>query len=253
MPPRRSSPCGGVQLLRSRHDPCQQIRQQFKRRTHSMFKTIKAALTALAAGFLLSTTIATASARSFSSSSQTLRATWASFEFSLAGATVRCRVTLEGSFHSRTFAKVERSSIGAVTRAISARPCTGGEVWFDNGVEPAPGGRINRLPWNLTYEAWGFTLPNIELLDFLVTRFSVVRQIGGSCTARYGNATDNLTLITKRESGGGLTTITPAVGRDRVTLVTRLGGIFCPERITLSGTGNLTVLGSASRITVTLI
>jgi len=219
-----------------------------------MRRSIKMTLTALAAAFLLFSAVATASARNLSSSSQTLRVTWASLEFVASEvSTIRCRLTLEGSFHSRTIAKVARSLIGAITRATVAHPCTGGEAWVDNGVEAAPGGSINRLPFHITYEGFSNILPNITLLILLLSRISFVRQSGIDCTARYGSATDNISGNAVREAGGGITTLTPVEGRNRLNLVSRIGGFFCPASISLSGTSNVTVLNSASRITITLI
>ncbi|HEX7291735.1 MAG TPA: hypothetical protein VF250_11480 [Conexibacter sp.] len=62
-----------------------------------------------------------------------------------------CHVTLEGSFHSRTFAKVLGSLIGYVT---TARLGTCGE------------GRATiltvTLPWHVTYAGFAGTLPNIS-------------------------------------------------------------------------------------------
>jgi len=214
---------------------------------------IKLSLTALTAAFLLASLVGMASARNLSSTSQTLRATWASLEFSAAGSVIRCRVTLEGTFHSRTIAKVARALIGSITTATVAHPCTGGEGWSDNGVEATPGGRINRLPFHVTYEGFSGTLPNITLLFLLLSRVSFVIQQGINCTGRYGNATDNISGRAVREAGGGITTLTPVLERDRASLVTRIGGIFCPASGTFSGSGEVTVLGSSSRITITLI
>jgi len=207
----------------------------------------------MAATLMLGLAVGSASARTFSSSSQTLRATFASVELAAGELTIRCRATLEGSLHSSSIAKVARSLIGAVTRAIVGRPCTGGEAWADNGVEAPPGGTINRLPFHLTYESFSGSLPAISSIGLLYSRFSFVIAAGGACTARYGNATDNLGVTSTREASGAITGLSTVVGRDRVTLVTRIGGIFCPERGGFAAVGSPVVLNSGNRITITLI
>jgi len=208
---------------------------------------------AIAVTLMLGLAVGSASARSLSSSTQNIRATFTSLEFEMSSVTVRCRVTLEGSFHARTIVKVERALIGAVTSAIVARPCIGGEGWSDNGIENTPGGRINRLPFHLTYENFTGTLPNVTSIGLLYSRFSFVIQGGTGCTGRYGGASDNISLTSNREAGGAITTLTPVLGRNRVALVTRLAGIFCPESGNFLGTGTPTVLNNANRITITLI
>ena len=116
-----------------------------------------------AATLLLAGVAASASARSLSTSEQSLRATWSSVEFAGSGATIRCRVTLEGSFHARSISKVRGALAGAVTRAIIGHPCTGGEAWADNGTESEPLGTApNKLPFHITYESFqGLSLIHI--------------------------------------------------------------------------------------------
>jgi len=219
-------------------------------RVTQWFTTIATTILVLALG------VATASARNLSTSEQSIRATWSSLEFS-AGVTIRCRVTLEGSLHTRTIAKVARSLIGAGTRAIFAHPCTGGEAWADNGTESEPLGTApSRGPGHLTYESFTGTLPNISAVSFSVSRISFVVQatiLGLTCRGRYGRAEDNITGIAAREAGGGITSITPREGT-RASLVEQLGpNAVCSSTGTFSGTGSATQLVTGSRITITLI
>jgi hypothetical protein len=220
-----------------------------------MRKSVKLVLTALTAALVLSSTVTAASARSLSTSEQSFRATWSSLEFIVRGVTtIRCRVTLEGSFHTRTIAKVARSLIGAISRAIVAHPCTNGEGWADNGTENTPGGRTNRLPFHVTYESFVAPtgLPNITGINLLLSRISFVIQSGGLCTGRYGRAEDNITgLVTV--TGGRVSTLAPVEGRNRASLVTRIGGIFCPETGDFSGVGSVANLSTGAALTVTLI
>src|SRR3954465_5363475 len=91
-------------------------------------RTTKHILTPLPAPLLLATAINTASATRLSTSNQNVRLTWTSLEFAVSSEIVlRCQVTLEGSFHTRTIAKVEGALIGAVTKAVFRQEtCTGG-------------------------------------------------------------------------------------------------------------------------------
>src|SRR5436853_3228582 len=111
----------------------------------------KLGLTALMAAMLLAAAIGTASARSLSVSNQSFRVTWSKLEFEGGlGIPTQCQVTLEGSFHSRTIAKVLRSLIGAITRAVvKTESCSGGRA------------TVGAPPWHVTYQGFTGTLPRI--------------------------------------------------------------------------------------------
>jgi hypothetical protein len=186
-----------------------------------------------AAALLLAAIAANTSARTLSNSNIFWRAEWSSLEF-VGGGTIRCRLTLEGSFHSRTIAKVARALIGAVSRVIFGHPCTGGEEWADNGTEAEPLGTApNRLPWHLTYESFTGTLPNINTINFLLSRVSWVLRttvLGLTCQGRYGRTEDNITFIASREAGGGITSLEPSATLNRSSLVEQLGpNNVCPS------------------------
>jgi hypothetical protein len=207
-----------------------------------MLTSVKLGLTALVATLLLATAISTASARILSVSNQNIRATWASLEFS-SSMTIRCRVTLEGSLHSRTIAKVARQLIGAITKiqADSAN-CTGGEA------TPRP----EILPGHITYEGFRGALPRIDTVYLLLSRIRfqvIVTPV--SCTGDYGTPTDNITGAATVEAGRAITSLAPVAGRNTVTLVT--GSLFCPGSGTLVGTGSVMLLGTTNRILALLI
>ncbi|HEU4722501.1 MAG TPA: hypothetical protein VFS59_14170, partial [Gemmatimonadaceae bacterium] len=69
------------------------------------------------------------------------------------GFRIRCPMTVTGSFHSRTFAKT-RAAIGAVqSHTVSESACTGeGRMRFETA----------EFPYNVDYEAFTGTLPNIR-------------------------------------------------------------------------------------------
>ena len=218
-----------------------------------MRTSVKLLLSALAASLLLAAAVGTASASRISVSNQNIRVTWSRLTFE-GGAAIVCAVTIEGSFHTRTIEKVARSLIGAITKAIVNRAsCTGGTGSTFNGVETY-NGRVpaNTLPWHVTYESFRGTLPNITAVNILLSRFRFGIEIPGICTGEVGNATDNVTGEAAVGAGGQVTRITPVAGSNRATII-RNGGIFCPATGELNGAGEVFLLGTTTRISVTLI
>lgn len=207
-----------------------------------MRTSAKLGLTAFMAALLLASAIGTASARSFSITSQTIRATYRRLEFApeFPGPVVSCPVTLEGSFHSRSFAKVRSTLIGAITRAAAREAsCTNGRVILES------------LPWHLTYESFTGLLPNITTLQVLVSRFRLTLSVSARvCT--YGTATDNLTFRAVVNGSAEFTELLQVEGRNRFNLVEG----FCngPGSLAASiGEGAITALNASTRIRLTLI
>ena len=195
----------------------------------------------LAAALLLAAAVSTASAGSLSVANQTIRVTWSSLE-AVGPINVRCRVTLEGSFHSRTIVKVARTLTGAITRAtIDEANCT-------NGNESP---RNETLPWHLTYEGFAGTLPNITTVFLLLSRMRFRLMAPGICTSDYGIATDNITSRASLNASREITELEPVAGRNRLML--HSGTAFCPPSRTLLGRATVTLLGTTTRIRVTLI
>jgi hypothetical protein len=148
-----------------------------------MRTSAKLGLTTLIAALLLASAVSAASASNLSIEPQNIRTTWSSLEFVSPIVTVRCPVTLEGSFHSRTMPKVMRLLIGAVTRVTIKRDsCREGEA------------SITGLPWHITYEGFAGTLPRITAIRLLLSRFlfNINRPLGLARTCKYGTATDNV-------------------------------------------------------------
>src|SRR6185436_11338861 len=121
-----------------------------------MLRTTRLITACVMAASALTIAVGTAAAGRLSLNPRTFRATWTGLEFtsaSLFGAnTLRCPVTIEGSFHSATIQKRPGALIGHVTRAtmFSAR-CTGGTFTVLQ----------NTLPWHVTYEGFAGALPRI--------------------------------------------------------------------------------------------
>jgi hypothetical protein len=199
---------------------------------------VKLSLTAVVATLALGAFVSISSAARLSSTSQTFRATWVSRDYSGGFGTVRCPLTLEGSFHSRSIVKTAGSLIGLITRAIHA-PASGCATGTASVLAAT-------LPWHVQYASFTGTLPNITNVNTTIVGFSVevCEPTFGICCLLRSSAAQPITFRFARDAGGALTSAT--IG----------GTIDCSGgfAVTAGGTSNsLTVLGSASRITVTLI
>ncbi|HEU4721161.1 MAG TPA: hypothetical protein VFS59_07330 [Gemmatimonadaceae bacterium] len=201
------------------------------------------------AALLLSMAVGTASARNLSISNPNIRVTWSNLEF-VGTVTVRCQLTLEGSFHRNTIVKERGTLIGAITRAtVKTESCTNARL------------RTEGLPWHLTYEGFRGTLPNITEVFLLISRFLIrfERLLGSSCECRYGTATDNVTYTAVVEAGG-ISNLIPVEGRATLTLLEARGEtalIRCPlieQKRAATNDGVVRLLTSATtRIRITLI
>jgi hypothetical protein len=215
---------------------------------------LKLSMTALVASVALTALVSTASARSFSLSNQNFRVTWSSLEFVVEGVRILCPTTIEGSFHSRTIAKVVGSLIGYITRAIIRRPCVNGTMWFHSGEanEVLTGSFPSNLPWHIQYGGFVGALPNITSVrlvfpGLLLTTRSEFFGIPILCEYVTTNANGNAIGTANRV--GGVLTILNMSGRIR----SNTGG--CPDGTFVSAAqeGVITLLGNTTGITVTLI
>ncbi len=198
-------------------------------------KLSKLLLGLVGASVLLAALVSSASARSVSTSSQTLRATFREVRFSGGFGTTVCAVTLEGSLHTRTIAKTAGALIGYIT-AANLGACTTGSATILRET----------LPWHVRYRSFTGTLPAISSIvtDVVGASFQIREPVFGvTCLARTTAETPARGTYT-REAGGALTTAT--IGGESPT--------SCGVNGSFTGTSSaLTVLNSASRITVTLI
>jgi hypothetical protein len=99
----------------------------------------KLLLAGLTAALLLSFAVSGAGARRLSVTNRDFRIVWRSLHLgSTGGVSVDCPLTLEGRFHSSTFAKVEGALIGQMTRStVVPGTCTGGTMTINQKVFPA--------------------------------------------------------------------------------------------------------------------
>lgn len=214
-----------------------------------MRKRSKLLLAGLGATIALAALISTASANRIATSSQGFRATWTELEFIgfEGGTPVRCPVTIEGSFHSRTISKVLEALVGYVSRVVVAESaCTGG----------TGKALTETLPWHIRYAGFGGTLPTITRINLnLVNSAFLVQQLGlfnilNACLYQ-SNATSPMKGILEIGAGGVVNNlrVDETAG---IPLVRTLSGV-CPNPGKLHGTATVTVQGGTTRITVTLV
>jgi hypothetical protein len=214
----------------------------------------KLLLTALTASLVFAVMVSSSSARRFALSNQLFRVTWSSLEFTGRepfGGTlrIRCPVTLEGSFHSRTLSKVSGQLIGYVTRAALTRPCNGGEAWILNGIERP----TNTLPWHIRYDRFIGTLPAIERIRLQLINASFLVLIGGSIGCLFESTAARPAFGFVEREAGGLANTLSADPTSQIPLKASLETIFCPSEGSFEGSGNVTLLGNTTRISVTLV
>jgi len=200
-----------------------------------MHTRVIAALCAAAAGGLMLLGVGTATAGKFSLSNQTIRLTFNDMEYRAGEIRNDCRVTFEGSFHARTFAKVEGSLVGYLTRVTTGQ-CTLGTTLL-----------TETLPWHVRYQGFSGTLPEITLI--------IARIFGVSYRVSTCLGSNEIQLRAVRDP------VTRALTGVEVPLASNrelpLTGILCPSprigALGSNGNGSVMVLGSSSAITVTLI
>jgi hypothetical protein len=207
-----------------------------------MRNRIRAALAAFLGALVLTFAVGAASARNLSYSSQTYRIIWSSLTFSESGGNfpIACPVTLEGSFHSRTFAKVTGLLAGYITRAaVNNVGCTEGQATI----------LTETLPWHVTYQSFTGTLPRINSVRYnlIGAAFQVEPTFGIVCLART-SATFPAAGDAARDARGNITSLIPDS-----ELAIPVTGTNCPRAGIFTGAGEVFVQGSATRVTLSLI
>lgn len=154
----------------------------------------RASLVALIAVTALAIHAASASAIRLALGESGFRVVWAPMRFTVSSFSVSCNLTLEGSLHSRTLAKVERALVGYVTRA-SVASCTGGNATL----------LTETLPWHIQYGSFAGTLPNITSVSLRVIGASVrvsFREFSElACLARTETNSPGVLIASRNELG----------------------------------------------------
>ncbi|HZV74768.1 MAG TPA: hypothetical protein VFF79_13720 [Conexibacter sp.] len=113
------------------------------------------------------------------------------------------------------------------------------------------------LPWHITYEGFSGRLPTIARIRLLLRHTAFITQIfGGLAECLYQDAGTN-----QSENAAGELILTNGSANELAADTTirvpflRGSGLSenCPTRGGFTGTGNVTLLGATTRITVTLI
>ncbi|MBS1869464.1 MAG: hypothetical protein JSS99_07345 [Actinobacteria bacterium] len=202
----------------------------------------------LVATALFAVLASTASAREFEVSETRARVVYRPLIFqSTEGADrISCTVTLEGTFHYRTIAKVERSLFGYVTRAaVDTANCASSPVGIQARV------LTETLPWHLQYKDFAGTLPEVRpRITLIRAGFDLIRvPILGTC--KYIITTNGIVV---GPGGGGINEGT------RASRIIAENGVaspsitpFCPEGRFTSNAEPITVLGGTTTVTVRLI
>lgn len=185
-----------------------------------------------------------ATANRLSLSNQSFRIMYREYSSNNGAVEIICSLTLEGSFHSRTLAKVRGGLIGYVTRAGTTHPCSGGygDMTFLSET----------LPWHVHYLSFTGTLPRISAVTIDVVGWSWdYPEIGGVGVCLYRSTEAGpARFILNREAGGVVTSVGADPG---ITVPKFRGGILCAETINYRGTGSLSLLGTTTPIRITLI
>jgi len=205
---------------------------------------VKLVLAAMTAAALLASLAGSASARNFSVTNRNFRVTWTPlitaepFGFF----TVRCNMTMEGSFHENTIPKVLETLMGYITRAIASHPCTNGEGWVWNGTEGALTG-ASSLPWHIRYAGFTGTLPSISgiRINLIRPKFSINNAV---CLGTYLPSTHRATI---NVLGDRSTTIT----LEEESMSAIEGN--CPSGRFQGVSNRVTLLGTTTAISLSLI
>jgi hypothetical protein len=209
-----------------------------------MIRSSKLLLTGLTAALLLAAMVSSASANRLSVSNQAFRVVFTPLTFQSSeegGVQVRCNVTLEGSFHTRTIVKTANSLIGHISRA-SLNSCSGGTATILQAS----------LPWHVQYRSFTGTLPNITgvVLGLVGAAFLLDTALA-DCL--YQSTAASPAVGTVNISSGRATTLT-ASERFAIPIRTSLSvGCAFAQNGFFTGSGTVTLLGNTTVISVTLI
>jgi len=206
---------------------------------------VKLMLVAATATVVLGASVSTASARRIEVSSQRFHQVWSSLNFVGQFATVKCPVTLEGSFHSKTTSKVIGQLVGYISRVtVGNSSCTSGHATA----------LTETLPWHITYEGFSGILPRITEIHLLLVgaafRFEL---LGGSCLARTTTTEPAEGWIFIEPNTGQVTQLEP----NRNRLITNSAGCLAGSTGHFEGLSEVFAggveSGNTTRITVRLV
>jgi len=205
---------------------------------------VKLILAAATATVVLGAAASTASARRIEVSEQRFHQVWTSITFVGEFASVKCPMTIEGSFHSKTTSKVIGQLIGYITRVtLIGGACTSGHATALTEI----------LPWHITYEGFGGILPRITEIHILLIgaafRFEL---LGGSCLVQTSTTEPSEDWIFIEPNTGQVRNLFPNPNR----LIRTSAGCLAGATGRFEGTSEVFAGGQESgttRITVRLV
>jgi len=203
----------------------------------------KLTLAGLTATLLMGLAVSAASASHLRVTNQNFRVTWSGLKFleEGGGSLVTCPVTLEGSFHSATIAKVLGSLIGVVTRAtVGNSSCSGGHATILQAT----------LPWHVRYNGFTGILPNITGVGLALAGVAFNVEVFFVNCLYKENGTETAAGTAAVEPAHAITSLN---ADNTIRLPKFSGGSLCPASGGFEGAGNVTVTGSTTKISVTLI
>jgi len=141
------------------------------------------------------------------------RATWTSLEVEAVGVTIRCPITLEGSFAQESIPAVVRSAVGAVTNASLPGACTGGSASVARET----------LPWHVQYNGFTGVLPNIAGIRLRLPDAHFIGSFAG-IVCRLSTTDAEPLKLTANLSNAEVT----SVDAEPLAGIRLEGGVFCP-------------------------
>lgn len=118
-----------------------------------------------------------------------------------AGTTIRCPITLEGTFAARTFTKTV-AQIGTLTRSnVATSSCVNGRMTYNNET----------LPWRVNYTSFSGTLPSITAIRAALVgvSFNIEGPLIPPCRFTTSSGESWNTEL-NRENGGSVTSVRAA-------------------------------------------
>ena len=194
-----------------------------RRRSSLLLST---ALTTLVVGMA----VASAGANRLSVSEQSFTETWASLTLEAAGSTVRCPVTLRGSFASSTIVKVHSMLIARYGEG-RVGSCTGGSVTL----------LTETLPWHKTFEHFFGRLPRVTGIGQLIVQYTARITIEGGISCLMATTTSEPGALTANVNEAGEVTST-TLDESVVIDLADVGGFLCDDvagDVRMSGTGSV--------------
>jgi hypothetical protein len=194
---------------------------------------------------VVAATASHAFANRFEWSANNFRIVWTNFEWKFeGGGGILCPVTMEGTFHSRTFVKTLELLIGHVTAAASApmANCMGGRIIPDVTT-----------PWNIRYSGFTGTLPAITSVKVRIVsmRWRIFDGLN-ECILTTEAAKPFKGAFNINAAGEALTFRPDETGRIELVAGTEIICFFVTV-FPAANNGNVTLLGVTTKLRLRLI